>query len=293
MIDPSPVRRFACTGCGKCCDRGPEMELGESLTLADRFLMSLIFKVHSLPRNERSETGRRWWRSQGTPLGPGPALTESRRQIEAFAALRQVDRSRDRQVFLTLSAIVEDEQDGRCPALVGNGCSIYERRPLTCRTVPLHYSRPPSTLATYLDGFVATPGHACETADAPEVLRGGAILSEEVREAREAALRVAKSDRIWKDALVARMETGASAQAAGLPTFDDVLTNSDRGYASMVPIHVAWRAAVKAGLMAEATFADLCRKQIAVAEAAAAVKPGRGEVLAERQRVLRSALDAA
>lgn len=266
------------------------MELGESLDLADRFLMSLIFKVHSLPRNERGETGRRWWRSQGTPLGPGPALAESRRQIETFAALRQVDRGGDRQVFLTLSAIVEDEHDGKCPALTDNRCSVYEDRPLTCRTVPLHYSRAPSTLASYLDGFVATPGYGCETVEAPEVLRGGAVLSEEVREAREAAVRVADADQPWKDALVARMETGALARAAGLPTFEDVLTNSDKGYASMVPIHVAWRAAVGAGMMTAATFADLCRKQIALAEAAAAVKPGRGEVLVERQRVLRSAL---
>lgn len=248
MIDP-PVRRFACTACGKCCDRGPEMELGESLALADLFLLSMVFKVHSLPRNERGETGRRWWKSVDTPLGPGPALIDT-------------------------------------------VCGIYERRPQTCRTVPLHYSRPTSTLVGYLDGFVATPGYACETTDAPEILRGSEILSVEAREGREAALRIAQSDRDWKDALVGLMQTGASAKAAGLPTFEDVLSNSDRGYASMVPIHVAWRAAAEAGLMTGSTFEDLIRKQIALAERAVASRPDRHEALAERLRLLRSALAA-
>lgn len=266
------------------------MELGESLALADRFALSLLFKVHSLPRNERTETGRLWWRTIETRLGPGPALTEHRRQIETFAALRQVDRARDRQIFLTLSAIVEDEHDGKCPALIDNGCSIYEDRPLTCRTVPLHYSRPPSTLASYLDGFVGKPGYACETSDAPEVLKGNDILSVEVREARDAAVQVAGRDRAWKAALVEQMSDASSAKAAGLPTFADVVANSDRGYASMVPMLVAWRAAAYAGLMTQDAFADLCRKQIGLMERAIESRQEREAVFSERIRLYRSAI---
>lgn len=292
-MSEASARRFACTACGRCCDRGPEMELGESLALADLFLMSMILKAHSLPRNERGEAGRRWWRGLETPLGPGPALNEHRRSLEPFAALRQVDRGRDRQLFLTLSAIVEDEQDGRCPALIEGRCGVYERRPQTCRTVPLHYSRPVSTLAAYLDRFVATPGYECETDAAPVVLRGGEILADEVREARAAALRVAEGDRDWKAALVASMGDGASARAAGLPTVDDVISNSDKGYASMVPIHVAWRAALGAGLMTREVFSDLCRRQSAAAEDGMARRPHRRDALAERLRDVRAALAAA
>lgn len=266
------------------------MELGESLALADRFVLSLLFKVHSLPRKERTDTGRRWWRSIDTPLGPGPALAEHRRQIETFAAVRQVDRGRDRQIFLSLSAIVEDEQDGKCPALVNQGCAIYDRRPMTCRTVPLHYSRAPSTLTAYLDGFVATPGYECETAEAPEILRGSEILSPEVREARAEAAAIARRDQAWKAVLVNLMSTAASAQAAGLPTFADVVSNSDRGYASMTPILTAWRAAADAGLMTRETFADLCRKQIALIERAAEARPERHGDPTEKLRPYRLAL---
>jgi len=266
------------------------MELGESLALADRFILSLLFKVHGLPRNERTEHGRKWWRTLNTRLGPGPALTEHRGLIETFAAVRHVDRSRDRQLFLSLSAIVEDEHDGKCPALIDNSCSIYDRRPLTCRTVPLHYSRPPSSLAGYLDGFVGTPGYRCETSEAPEILKGNEILSVEVRDARNEALRVARSDRDWKAVLAEAMLTDASANAAGLPTFDEVVANSDRGFASMVPILAAWRAAAHAGLMTRDTFDDLCRKQIALAENGMEVRPERRADLNERIRLYRTAL---
>ena len=286
--DPAQARSFSCTACGKCCDRGPEMELGESLQLADTFLLSLLFKVHSLPRNERTETARRWWRGTGSRLGPGPALNEHRRHIEIFSAVRQVDRSRDRQLFLTLSAIVEDEHDGKCPALLDNSCSIYDRRPLTCRTVPLHYSRPPSTLASYLDGFVGTPGYQCATSGAPEILKGPEVLSPEIRTCREDAVEVANRDRVWKTVLVESMKQPDVAAAAGLPTLDAVIANSDRGYASMVPFIVAWRAAVRADLMTPEMFSDLCRKQIALAETTMVTKPERHAAMRERLDLYRS-----
>lgn len=266
------------------------MEIGESLGLADQFLLSLIFKVHSLPRNERGEGGRRWWRTLDTRLGPGAALNEHRRQLEIFAADRQVDRERDRQLFVTISAIVEDQGKGRCPALQENSCGVYERRPLTCRTVPLHYSRPPSSLAAYLDGFVSTPGYRCSTSEGADILQGDHVLSDEIRRAREEAVRVAERDRDWKDVISGLMKDRASARAAGLPTTGDVITNSDRGYASTVPIFWAWRAAASARLICTVTFADLCAKQIALIEAVSGQWPDRAADLADRARLYRSGL---
>src|SRR5262249_13243028 len=146
----SGVRRFACTSCGRCCNRGPEMELGEAASLADKFLISVMFRVRSLPLSERSGWAGQWWRNQESRIPLRPSLEERRRHIARFAARRQVDRQQDRQVFLDISAIVYDDGQGRCPALADGICGIYDVRPLTCRTVPMHYSRPPSTLQSYL-----------------------------------------------------------------------------------------------------------------------------------------------
>lgn len=283
------VRKFACVSCGKCCDRGPEMELGEAAALADVFSLSLIFKIHSLPLNEKSSWARAWWKAQDTPLGLRPALEEQARRLKFFAARRHVDRTTERQVFLTLSAIVDDDGAGRCPALSGNRCGIYERRPLTCRTVPLHYSRPPSTLGVYLDRFVATPGYDCETASAPVVLAGAEILADTVRHAREQAVLVARHDRDLKTAIVALMENPQSACDAGLPTFADVLANSDRGYATTAPMLVAWRVALRKGFLDQTTFDNACRGQAALLEAARA-KPGCAAAVNENLSLYRSAL---
>lgn len=289
VIDETPAsRRFACTSCGKCCDRGPEMEIGEAARLADTFILSLIFKVHSLPANDRSKWAREWWRSQDTRRSLRHAIDEQRRHLKPFSAKRHIDHATDRHAFLTVSAIAENDGGGRCPAMSGNRCGIYERRPLTCRTVPLHYSRAPSTLTAYLDRFTQTPGYECETVAAPEILADGQILDEGVRKAREEAIVIAKNDQDWKAALTAAMSDPVSARYAGLPTFADVLTNSDRGYATTVPMLSAWEVALRQGLMERAVFDDACRRQIALLEMA--VKTDRGAAVAERLALYRSAL---
>lgn len=265
------------------------MEIGEAADLADTFILSLIFKVHSLPASERSEWARGWWRSQDTSLGLRQALDEQRRHLKPYSAKRHVDRASDRQTFLTVSAIVEDDGQGRCPAMSDDRCGIYERRPLTCRTVPLHYSRAPSTLTAYLDRFTQTAGYECETVAAPEILAKGEILDEDVRRAREEAIVAANNDRDWKAALTAAMSDPVSARYAALPTFGDVLANSDRGYATTVPMLSAWEVALRQGLMERATFDDVCRRQIALLEIAVK-ESDRGAAVAERLSLYRSAL---
>lgn len=240
------------------------MEIGEAAGLADQFSLSLIFKVHSLPISERSPWARRWRDTLGTRLGVRQALDEQRRQLKAFAAVRRTDRTRDRQMFITLSALVDDDGLGRCPALSNAQCGIYARRPLTCRTVPLHYSRALSTLAAYLDDFTSTPGYQCDTTTSSPLLSDQQILSEPLRAWREQAVRLATDDRGWKAALADIMAAPETARAAGLPTLDDVIANSDRGYASCVPMLAAWRVAENRGLMTQSAFDEVCRGQIAV-----------------------------
>lgn len=257
--------RFACTFCGLCCNRGPEMELSEATEHADTFVTSLLFKVHSLPISDRSHWSAQWWRQHASRIPLRPALDEAQRHLRHFA-VRRVDKARDRQVFLDISVIVDDEAQGRCPALVDGRCSIYDVRPLSCRTVPLHYSRAPSTLQAYLRGFVATPGYRCDTTDAaPVVIDGNKVLDPQIAADRERAKLLAKRDRRWKDRLVAIMDDPVEAARAGLPTFEAVLRNSDDGYATMLPMALAWQAAHAEGLLSGEELRDLCRKQAELA----------------------------
>ena len=257
----SGPRRFACTSCGLCCNRGPEMELSEATALAGTFVTSLLFKLHSLPISERSQWAGQWWHSRESRIPLRPALDEAQRHLRHFA-IRRIDRQRDRQLFLDISAIVEDDGQGRCPALADGLCSIYDARPLACRTVPLHYSRAPSTLQTYLDRFVATPGYRCDTTPAASVVvDGNKVADPQISADRERAIALARQDRRWKERLVAIMDDPARAAAAGVPTYQAVLASSDMGYATQLPIIVAWRAAHEEGLLTREALRDACGKQ--------------------------------
>ena len=272
---PSEVRRFACTACGRCCTRGPEMELGEAAGLANTFILSLLFKVHSLPISDRSGWAGHWWQGRNSRIPLRPALDEAERHLRLFAT-RSVDKSRDRQLFLEISVIVEDDGAGRCPALEGDLCSIHETRPQTCRTVPLHYSRAPSTLERSLDQFAATPGFSCDTTpSAPAILDGNRILDPQLSEDRTKAVALAKADRGWKDQMLALMKDASRVAATGLPHLDAVLANSDNGYATLLPMIVAWRVAADAGYLSRAELSDLCRKQADLIRRKIAGEPGK------------------
>ena len=266
----SGPQRFACTSCGLCCNRGPEMELSEATALAGAFVVSLLFKVHSLPLSDRSAWSGQWWRSRESRIPLRPALDEAQRHLRHFAT-RRIDRQRDRQVFLDISVIVEDDGQGRCPALADGLCTIYDARPLSCRTVPLHYSRAPSTLQTHLDRFTRTPGYRCDTtAAAPVIVDGNKVVDPQLAADRERATMLARQDRRWKERLIAIMNDPAQAAAAGLPTYEAILKNSDNGYATMLPMIVAWRIARDDGLLSDEELRDICRKQADVIRSATA-----------------------
>lgn len=262
------VRRFACRACGLCCNRGPEMELNEATDLADVFVTRVLFKVHSLPLNAHSRRAGHRSERLRSRLPPAEALMEERRQISQLAVRETIDKAKGRSLHLTISALTVDREKGRCPALLGTMCSIYAARPYACRTVPLHYSRPASVLAGYLDSFVHTPGYACDvSANAPIILEGRAVVAPSVEAARAEAMALAQSERGWKTALAARMDDPAAAARAGLPTFDAVVRHTDAGYATVAPMLVAWRVAKDLGVLTNARFKAVCQSQIALIKA--------------------------
>lgn len=243
------------------------MELGEAASLAHKFMISVMFKVHSLPLSERSGWARQWWRKQETRLPLRPSLDERRRHLSHFSARRQVKRQRDRRIFLDISAIVDDDGRGQCPALADGVCSVYDVRPLTCRTVPMHYSREPSTLQSYLDSFTSTSDYGCDTTvSAPIILDGNRIVDPQIQADREEAMLQARSDRTWKQRIVEIMEDDFQAASVDLPTYDTVINNSDCGRATLLPMIVAWRVAVNDGLMSREAFLEVCEKQARLLE---------------------------
>lgn len=254
-VAPAPGRafRFACTACGACCNRSPEVALSEAAALADVFVFRLMFRLYDLPPAFVPGNGA---------AGSSEEYYESRRLLNAFAARKSAVKRRlggrnvDYVRYLTVSALSLDTGAGACAALRDGRCTIYARRPLACRTVPFHYSRPEAAAERDLRAFVATPGYGCETgAGAPIVLAAGRIVDEGARRARGEALALAAQDRDWAEAILRRLRAG---NVAGLPSLGEIEANAPFG-ATTSSMRVAWRIAAEAGLIE----AEACRTLVA------------------------------
>jgi Fe-S-cluster containining protein len=244
--EPGGELRFACTQCGACCNRSPEVGLSEAAALADMFVFRLMFRLYELPRT-----------------GSGQEYYESKRLLAAFAARKYPARRRhdgktvEYTSYLTISALTLDAGAGACAALGGGRCTIYARRPLACRTVPFHYSRPEASAERELRAFVGTAGYCCDTgAGAPVVLEAGRIVDSEARRARSDALELAGRDRRWEEAILRRLKTGSGTYA--LPSLREIEADARVG-ATTTSMRVAWQIAADAGLIG----AEECRALIA------------------------------
>src|ERR1043165_8839296 len=112
--------RFACTGCGACCNRSPEVALSEAAALAGGFVFRLMFRLYQLPS-----------------AGSGEEYYQSKRLLAAFAARKYPARRKSPEAtnYLIVSALTLDTGGGACAALGNGRCTVYDRRPLACRTV--------------------------------------------------------------------------------------------------------------------------------------------------------------
>jgi Fe-S-cluster containining protein len=149
----SATRRFACTQCGKCCNRSPEVELSEAAALADVFVFRLMFRLYRLPRALADFSNRT------TATESAELFYQRKRLLSAFAAhkcekrMRREGKLREFTQYLTISALALDTRPGACSALTEGRCGIYERRPLACRTVPFHYSHAEASFERDFDSF--------------------------------------------------------------------------------------------------------------------------------------------
>ena len=229
--------------------------MSEAAALADVFVFRLMFRLYALPRRL---TGP----AEG---GSSEAFYESKRLLAAFAARSAPAKGNggDRLNYLTISALALDTSPGACAALDGGKCTLYDRRPLACRTLPFHYSRAGASAEADLAAFVATPGYGCDIgAGAPVVLAGGRIVDAGALSARREALETVKGERRWHEAVV----RAAKAGRHGLPALAEIEANAAFG-ATTVSMGIAWRIAAEAGLIGEDARRSLFEAQSAVIEA--------------------------
>lgn len=243
MRAEAAVQRFACTQCGKCCNRSPEVELSEAAALSDVFVFRLMFRLYWLPQQVSD------YRRGGERLpNSSPIFFEKKRLLDAFAArkysakaIREGKRV-DYTKYLVISALALDTIEAACSALSDNRCGIYDRRPLTCRSVPLHYSRVEALAAFDLEAFVGTSGYRCDTGDAAQIiLKDGRIVDPEINAARSAAIALAARDRPWSEAIVRRM-SGPVSSGHSLPSIAEIEASAGLG-AMTVPMRQAWQIA--------------------------------------------------
>ena len=301
MADAPETRRalrFACTSCGACCNRSPEVALSEAAALSDMFVFRLMFRLYDLPRTLAGHLA-----SRAAAAGPGAGESEeyyeSKRLLAAFAARRHVAKARhggktvEYTRYVIVSALALDAGAGTCAALSDGRCAIYERRPLACRTVPFHYSRPAASAERDLQAFVGTPGFGCDTgAGAPIVLEAGRIVDPGALRARGDALARAGQDRRWAEAILRRLNGGATTYA--LPSLREIEADAPFG-ATTISMHVAWRIAAEAGLTGADECAALIAAQAAVIDrelASARWTAGARETLGEMRAEYRELLNA-
>lgn len=222
--------------------------MSETAALLDIFVFRLMFRLYWLPQQVRDYR-------EGRERQPNSSFIffEKKRLLNAFSARKYpVKAVRDGKPvayikYLVISALALDTMEGRCSALSDNKCSIYDRRPMSCRSVPLHYSRAEASAEPDLDAFVNTSGYRCDTGEAaPIILEEGRILDPEINAARSAALALAARDRSWSEAIVRRMGGFVSGQS--LPGLEDIEANSRLG-AVTISMRPAWQVAADIGFI--------------------------------------------
>jgi Fe-S-cluster containining protein len=256
------VKRFACTQCGKCCNRSPEVELSEAAALADVFVFRMLFRLYCLPQQARDYVALQQAKENASAI-----FYQKKRLLSAFAARKYPARLQcggkpiSYTKYLVISALALDTSTGSCGALSGNRCSIYDRRPLSCRSVPLHYSRAQALAEADLKAFVETAGYRCDTSrTAPAVLNGAQIINSEIAAARSESVLAAHGDRKWGEAIVRAMRGSSS-----LPTMSEIEANANLG-AMATSMRIAWQIAADARLIESRECDRLVELQLATIE---------------------------
>ncbi len=240
--------------------------MSEAAGLSDVFVLRLMFRLYGLPDQFRASQ-----MDPGAAPNSSAAFYEKKRLLSHFAARKipvkiwrdgkQIDYSK----YLVISALALDTHPGACRALEGSSCGIHERRPLSCRTVPLHYSRIEGSAEADFEAFVGTPGYRCDTSQtAPMILSKGRIVEPQIIKARSDALALADRDRKWSEAIAREVMRGP-AGGGRLARIDEIEASAQHG-ALTVSMRAGWKIAFDQGLMNFEEFDRLIAAQVTLIE---------------------------
>ena len=195
------VLHFACTECGKCCSEAPEMSLIEAMRLGDVFIPAIAYRLTRLPK-EDNDAGIASIKLNADFEGTDPRdFLKSVRDSIAVRAGTAITGEHGWDSFVFVSARAWHYKRIGCPALKGKLCTVHDRRPSTCRTVPARYDVPESLLVRSFHGMV-TRGktmpnpYECDTSEsAPAFFRDDVLVDDAYVKDRAAATEAAMGER--------------------------------------------------------------------------------------------------
>lgn len=273
---------FRCTACGKCCSTSPEMTLLEAIALGDVFVPALLHKVSRVPR-DGNDAGM-------ANLHVEPEFADVDRKTylrTTFDSMKEtaahVGSEPGWDIYFTFMArpfgyprSMTKNGKPACPALADDGkaCTIHERRPYTCRTVPARYDVPVPLLSRAFRFEVERGrqklGYECDTsAEAPPFLReDGTVTNPEYAKARADAREAAKKEQILAERLV------RSSNVLGVR---DVLRVMGRDMVVPGPFVGVLVEARAVDLVDDATVKRFCDAQIALLDREITAALGRSD----------------
>ena len=263
-------RNFACTMCGKCCNRSPEVELTETLDLSGDFVFWLCFSLSELPLSIKEWT--RTQRRHGADQRDLAAFIAKRRLLDKQSPIQFTGRSgswadaeRVRK-YVRISALTVDLEFGRCSKLVNKQCSIYDRRPHTCRTVPFHYQVSDLELEPAFENFVGVEAFECDTSEhAPKILENGRLASERFAFERTVGRAAFGKEETWRNEIAQRVLRGTDPTGK-LPSLQDIKGSSCLNVL-LVPICLAWQVGRDIGVLDEKLYRRSIERQVSLIEA--------------------------
>jgi hypothetical protein len=271
------------------------MTVLEAARLGDVFIPALVYRLTSLPKDDNeaafaSLSPHRHFRGMD-----GRELVARLRESSAVKGAGAMVSEPGWEHHISLTARPWSYEAAWCTALDADHkrCTIHERRPATCRTVPIRYDVPEGLLVRAFRGVVdegraARDPFECDVSDAaPVLLDDGKCVDPEYAAARKAGL----------DAAVAEKELAARILTSPiLPPIREVYPLLRRGQLVSVSFHGGLIAAHDLKLVDDAAVRQFCAAQLALLheeiERALARRLKAEREMTSRYRTLVSAYEA-
>jgi len=270
------------------------MTILEAVSLGDVFVPSIVYRLTSLPRDDNE--------AAFASLKPHPhfegmeprALVARLRESTAVRAAGAVVHEAGWDHHIAITARAWTYPTRWCLALDASHekCTIHDRRPSTCRTVPIRYDVPEGLLVRafrgVVDAGIKTSDFRCDvSASAPVLIRDEKVVNEEYASARAEGAR---------KALAERELAGYMLRSPLLPPIKDVYAELRRNKLVSVSFPGAVAAAHDLKLLDDDAVKKFCESQRALLarEIAAALARKRKEEreITTRFRAIESAYGA-